>query len=112
MNQQRLSEAITASSEELINYVAKYNAGILEPAEKRAKEVLDLLTTELVPPKTIINERVLRAYWDISVYSLRNYWDVKLGEALKNLTKVLYEEIPDFKYLKPLGMDFGKGMPI
>jgi hypothetical protein len=49
---------------------------------------------------------------DLGIASFRYFENTPLEMALNNVTAMLYDEIPHYKNLKPLGMDFGEGNPI
>lgn len=76
------------------------------------KKVLVLLKYEIESRPNKINERLLRAMHDLGMSSYKDFENTSLEEALNDLTAALYNEIPDYKKLKPLGMDFGKGNPV
>lgn len=76
------------------------------------KKVLNLLKSEIQNTPNQINERVLRAMHDIGVVAVKQYENTTLETAIMNVTSLLYNEIPNYKSLKPLRMDFGKGEPI
>ncbi len=74
--------------------------------------VLGLLKEELRKDPNSINKRVLRAMHDIGGTAVKVFENTQLDEAIGDLTGYLYQNIPDYKKLEPLRMDFGKGNPI
>jgi len=58
-----------------------------------------------------LTERLLRAFIDISVFSQRNYEGTEVNRIISQLFEEFYTGIPEFRSMKPLGMDFGKGVP-
>jgi hypothetical protein len=76
------------------------------------KGVLDLLKLEIQNNPTRINERVLRATRDVSGIIARQFEETSLAEPFYEVIDLLYEEIPHYKKLEPLRMDFGKDEPI
>jgi hypothetical protein len=76
------------------------------------KKVLNLLRQEIQSSPDNINERLLRAMHDLGMSAYKEFENTPLEEALNSVTAALYNEIPRYKSLKPLRMDFGKGDPI
>ena len=76
------------------------------------KKALLLLKEEVHLNPENINERVLRAMHDVGGVSVKAYYNSPLEDAISNLTELLYNEIPSYKYLQPLRIDYGKGNPI
>jgi hypothetical protein len=76
------------------------------------KKVSLLLKTEINEKSIAINERILRAMHDIGMSSFKEYENTPLENAIVNLTTFLYNEIPNYKFLTPLGAEYGKGNPI
>jgi len=76
------------------------------------KKVLNLLKSEIKKRPTQINERVLRAMHDVGALAVKQYENTKLEAAIMDITSILYNQIPNYKSLKPLRSDFGKGDPI
>ena len=74
--------------------------------------VLTLLKREVEKGYENINIRVLRAMHDLGMSSYKDFENTPLEEALNNVVSVLYNDIPGYKKLEPLRMDFGKGDPI
>ena len=48
------------------------------------------------------------------IYSLvyKDFKYTPVEKSLNNVTDILYDEIPKYRELTPLGRDFGKGVPI
>jgi hypothetical protein len=76
------------------------------------KRALNLLKIEFLNSSAKINERILRAMHDMGVAAVKMFYDSLLESSLSNLIDKLSREIPEYKKLKPLGLDFGKGNPI
>ncbi len=76
------------------------------------KNVLDLLRLEIQKSPKQINERVLRATRDISTSIAKEFEETSFADSLYKVIDFLYEEIPQYKRLELLRMDFGKGNPI
>ena len=76
------------------------------------KKVLFLLRREIESCPDKINERLLRAMHDLGMSSYKDFENTTLEESLNNLTAALYNELPEYKNLTPLRMDFGKGNPV
>lgn len=79
---------------------------------KSTFKVLSLLRKEVEQNSENINERILRAMHDIGMSSYKEFENTEMETAINNITSVLYNEIPHYKTLKPLRMDFGKEYPI
>ena len=76
------------------------------------KKVLFLLRREIETCPDKINVRLLRAMHDLGISSYKDFENTTLEESLNNLTAALYKELPEYKNLTPLRMNFGKGDPI
>lgn len=76
------------------------------------RKVLYLFRQEILQNVNGINERVLRAMHDVGMSAYRVFENTPLEDTIYALTSALYEEIPQYKNLEPLRMDFGKGDPI
>jgi len=76
------------------------------------KRVLNLLHDEIIINGKKINYRVLRATHNVGMSSFKNFEITSLENAINDLTKALYEDIPRYKNVEPLGGDFGNGNPI
>jgi hypothetical protein len=74
--------------------------------------VLTLLKEEVEKGYEKINIRVLRAMHDLGMSSYKDFENTPLEDALNNVISILYNDIPGYKILQPLRMDFGKGNPI
>lgn len=103
-----LIKLVLLELENIIDEYKSYSEG--DEAIQDVKKVLDLLVNELNSKK--INERVLRAMHDIGMSSYKDFENTKVEYQLNELTKELYDVIPEYKYLQPLRSDFGKGIPI
>ena len=109
----KLIPLIDIALAEVDNFVAKskyYQGG--EEIIKNVKRALYLLKEEVQHHSANINERVLRAMHNLGMASFKYFENAPLEKALNNVTGMLYDEIPYYKNLEPLGMDFGKGDPI
>ncbi len=76
------------------------------------KKVLDLLKLEIQNNPNNINERVLRAVHDIGGITAKSFENTSLEGTIFNFIDILSNEIPKYRKLEPLRMDFGKGDPI
>lgn len=74
--------------------------------------MLNLLKIELSNDSVQINLRVLRAMHDIGIYSYKYFENTPLEDSIGDIVKVLYNEIPSYEKLEPLGVDLGNGSPI
>lgn len=90
---------------------SKYYTDDKEPIVS-AKKVLNLLKDEIRYNSTEINERVLRSVHDLGMSAFKDFENTPLEDAIVNLIEVLANEIPQYRKLEPLRMDFGKGNPI
>lgn len=79
---------------------------------KSVREVLFLLKKEVQTGPENINKRVLRAMHDLGIASYREFANTTLEKALDSVIEILYNEVPIYRELTPLGRDFGKGEPI
>jgi type III secretory pathway component EscV len=111
MDKLNLISLLETALVEADNFTIKYYDGD-ENYMLDTKKVLNLLKNEIQNTPTQINERVLRAMHDIGVVAVKQYENTLLETAIMNVTSILYKEIPNYKSLKPLRMDFGKGEPI
>ncbi len=89
---------------------SKYYTDDKEPIVS-AKKVLNLLKDE-IQCNSIIHERVLRSVHDLGMSAFKDFENTPLEDAIVNLIEVLANEIPQYRKLEPLRMDFGKGNPI
>lgn len=113
MNLNKLIVLIEKSLLEVDNVVdkSKYYTYDKEPIVS-TKKVLALFKNELQNNPNNINERVLRAMHDVGMSAYKEFENTTLETALDNLIDILYEQIPQYRGLEPLRMDFGKGDPI
>ena len=111
MNINRLIALIDLALTEADNFVMTDYDGDEKPM-LGTKRALFLLKEELQNSPLNINQRVLRAMHDVGVAAVKMYYLSPLEKAIKNVTEILYNEIPNYKNLEPLRMDFGKGNPI
>ncbi len=111
MDAKKLVGLIDKALTEADSYVVRCYHGNEQPMlnTKRALHLLKL-EAELHPEN--INERVLRAMHDIDARSVKEYENCSLGSAIGDVTSALYYELPNYKFLTPLRMDYGKGDPI
>lgn len=113
MNINKLISAIDTALREIENLVKESNYyNEEEECIISTKKVLNLLKDGVQTDSIQINERILRAMHDIGMSSYRDFENTPLENAINNVTSILYKEIPYYKNLKPLRMDFGKGNPI
>jgi hypothetical protein len=75
-------------------------------------EVLELLKLEFQNNPMNINERVLRATRDASGIIAKQFEETSFEKSFYDVIDFLYDVIPDYNKLKPLGMDYKKGNPI
>lgn len=113
MDSNKLKTLIDIALTEVDNVVTKlkYFRVDQEPIIS-TKKVLILLKEEILHYPEQINERVQRAMHDLGMSAYKDFENTPLQKALNNVTKLLYNEIPFYKNLEPLRMDFGKGKPI
>jgi len=113
MDANKLIALINIALIETNNFVieSKYFQGD-EEIIVNTKKALNLLRQEVEHQPNNINKRVLRALHDIGVASFKYFENWPLEDAINNVTEMLYNEIPEYKDLRPLRMDFGKGNPI
>jgi len=108
----KLITEINLALQESDNFAVKYYEGQSDRIAD-TKYVLNLLRQEIQLGKgENTNERILRAMHDIGMSAFKEYENSPLEEAIGKVTGILYREIPSYKNLKPLRMDFGKGDPI
>lgn len=82
------------------------------PAISSLTKVLNLLKESVLENPDRINERILRAMHDIGMSSYKDFENTPLETAIDEVIRVLYYEIPNYKFLTPLRDDFGKGDPV
>lgn len=105
------TEKLIALIEKADRHVAKYYHGEERPMAG-TKKALRLLKNEVLNHPENINERVLRAMADVDGIAVKAYENTDLERAIFAVTDILYDEIPHYKSLEPLRMDFDKGDPI
>lgn len=110
---QEIEELIFTSLNVLNKLSTKYSmykkgSEIYESTHK----VLNLLASEIVNNKENINHRILRAMHDIGMSAYKDFENTEMENLIQKITAKLYNEIPEYKKLKPLRGDFGKGEPI
>lgn len=76
------------------------------------RKILFLLKKEIMKNPDKINIRVLRSTRNMGMYAYKDFENTPLEDTLGKITEQLYYAFPNYKDLKPLGMDFGKGEPI
>jgi hypothetical protein len=111
MNTEEIISLIEIAKKDADSYIEKYYHGN-DKDMINTKKALNYLKVELLNNPNEINERVLRAMHDMGVAAVKMYYDSPLESSLSNLIDKLSREIPEYKKLKPLGLDFGKGDPI
>jgi len=111
MDTNKLVSLINSALNEADDYVLKYYDGNEKPM-LNTKKTLFLLKEEIQKNSTAINVRVLRAMHDIAAISVKAYENTSLDDVIGNIFSTLYNTVPVFKNLQPLGMDFGEGDPI
>ena len=111
MNINKFKDAIDFALLEADNFVNKYYGGDNAPMVNTKKALL-LLKHEIENNGETINERVLRAMHDIGATSVKSYENTPLEEAIDRVINILYNDIPMYRYLEPLRLEFGKGDPI
>lgn len=78
-----------------------------------ARLVFRLLKKEVIKGGlNSINERLLRAVHDMGMSSFKDFENTSLEDSIPEVTGILRSEIRQYKNLKPLGIEFGKGNPI
>ena len=111
MNTEKLIILIDQALAEADKYIDKYYHGDEKPMAG-TKKALRLLKSEVLNQPDNINERVLRAMADVDGMAVKAYENTDLEKAIFSVTDILYDEIPHYKILEPLRMDFDKGDPI
>lgn len=102
---------IEAVDKEAKNFTSKFYHG-KEERMKDTKKILSLLRNEIEKNPDQINKRVLRSVHDLGMSAYRQFENSDLEERIYDLTKYLYNNLPFYRDLEPLRMDFGKGEPI
>lgn len=97
-------------SDNLVN-ISNYYKEDKEPIIS-TRRVLILLKDAVQIDDKHINERILRAMHDLGMSAYKEFENTPLEDAINNITSILYRQIPNYKNLEPLRMDFGKGNPI
>lgn len=113
MNINKLILLIDIALLEISNVIAKskYLHDDKEPIVS-TKRVLLLLKEQIQQNPENMNDRVLRAMHDLGMSTYKDFENTPLEDAITNVTRLLYNEIPYYKNLEPLRTDFGKGDPI
>lgn len=75
-------------------------------------KILNEFKKEISKNPENINERILRGCHDLGMSSYKVYENSTLETAIDDLISELWNTIPRYRKLKPLGKDFGKGDPI
>jgi len=113
MNVDKLMPLIDIALKEVNNIVNNSSYLTFEHFQiKKTIKILELLKVAIEENPSLINERVLRGAHDLGMYSFKYFENTPLEEVLCCITQILYDEIPHFKNLEPLGLDFGKKNPI
>jgi hypothetical protein len=102
-----ISASIKSAIDELASYVKKYGE---QSAGHNTKVVLILLKEGI--DKEQPNERVLRAFKDVCTTIAVTNEDASFAPLVFKIYEQLEKELPEFKKLDLLRMDFGKGNPI
>ena len=105
-------QTIDKAISEIEEYLEKYNMPKEGWLVNGHIKVLKLLKNEILQNKLEINERVLRAFRDVSSITALHYEESIFHDSVFKVYDELNAYAPDFKYLNPLRMDFGKGNPI
>jgi|SRR6185436_8588726 len=100
-------DSIVSALEELDSYIIKYGE---QSAGLNTRMVL-LLLKECFE-KEQPNERVLRAFKDVCTTIAVTNETASFAPSVFNIYDQLEEELPGFKKLDLLGMDFGQGDPV
>lgn len=95
---------------ELDKYVLSFLDGEEGWATRDTRKVLETMKEFCISNKPF-NDRLIRAFIDISVVSVRNFENTTLGEAIYSLSSYFYDVLPEYESYKPLGVDFGNGDP-
>lgn len=111
MDTDELLNLINIALNEAEIHVVKYYDNDERPM-RDTNRVLSLLKKYVQNSPTHINERVLRAMHDIGAMAVKSYENTNMDDAIGNIISFLYRNLPEYKKLTPLRMDFGKGDPI
>lgn len=111
INKEILLRLIEDAIVESDNYVSKYYHRNEEPMQG-IKKALEILRSEVENNPQKINERVLRAMYDISGLAVKMFEESDLEERILDVTRYLRNHISIYKDLEPLRMGFGKQEPI
>jgi hypothetical protein len=111
MDVNRLIQLIDAALAEADDFEKKYYVNKEWLMDGTRKSLLLLKSEVLLHPEKI-NNRVLRAMNDTGMASFKQFENSPLESAINKVTGFLYNEIPEYRHLKPLYGDFDKGDPI
>lgn len=81
-----------------------------EPIHNTQKLLL-ALRAEVEQSPNIIDERILRGMHDLGMSAFKEFENTPLEDSIEKITSFLYKTFPTYRDLKPLGADFGKGVP-
>jgi|GEM_PF-1444688 len=115
MNSNSLLGLISKAKSDLKSYRDEYETQPYSKSTKHTEYVLHLMQIEIQSNESAplnMNPRVFRGYKDICAVAVKAYENTNLERSLLELSKALEDEIPEYKNLGPLRMDFGKQDPI
>jgi hypothetical protein len=114
MKKEKLLELINTASNELDDFEG--SGGKFTACELHIiisiRFLLGLLNHEALNNSQEINIRVLRATIDIAGLLAKQHEDAWFAESFFRITDFFYSEIPIYRQLNQLGMDYGKGHPV
>lgn len=96
-----LNEAVKSSDSYLEQYYYEDNQSVLD-----TKKVLLRLKNEIENNPAKVDETILRAMHDVGISSYKEFENTPLEKTINEVTEWLYENIPSYKNLSPLGSDF------
>lgn len=107
-----LLDLINLAISGLDKYVNDYQNGNIKDTEADLKNIFIVFYKDVDLNYPRINERLLRGWHDLGFISVRDYSDTDLGIAMDKIYAFLRINIPQFRNVSKLGMEWGKGDPI
>jgi|SRR6185295_11745696 len=112
-NYLELIDLINKSLEDLKIVVAKSKWMRMDDEPiKSTQKLLLALKSEIVANSDVANERILRGMHDLGMSAFKEFENTPLEESILKITSFLHKSFPRYEGLKPLGADFGKGVPV
>ena len=111
MNKESIIQSIEFADKKVREYVQQYQLSAEHELVRDFLKMLDLLKEDL-QNNGVIRERVLRGFKDICTTTAIQYEETPFNDPIFGINAKLEKNIPGYKHLPLLRMEFGKGDPI